>query len=112
MTSSVKLSITTLMTALAVGVAFSDLSVVLTDSTGAAQSKSLTATDITPADASGSAVTEVTFADVAEGDFGIVVQAFDTQGNPIGSPVTASDTVPVTPPGMAPVPVSVSITVG
>lgn len=110
--SSVKLSITTLMTALAVGVAFSSLSVVLTDSAGVPQSKSLSQTDISTASPDGTSVTEVTFADVAEGDFNVVVQAFDTSGSPIGAAVNASDTVPVTPPGMAPVPVSVSITVG
>lgn len=112
MTSLVRLSLLTQMSALAAGVSFALISVSLSDAAGNTQSMSLTQTDISSPDADGKSTTVVEVSDVAEGSFGGFAQAFDSNGNSIGSAVSFSGTVPVTPPNMAPVPVSVSVTIG
>lgn len=112
MSSTVKLTISTLMTTLAADILFASLSVTLVDSTSVPQTKSLSASDIPTPDADGKASFDVVFPVVAEGDFSVSIQALDSNGDMIGSAVTATDTVPSAPPGMAPLPVSVSITIG
>lgn len=111
MSSPVKITIRTQLSALVAGIALNYIAVTLVDAAGNSQSKNVLPGEVPAPDADGRAEVDVLFNGVFEGDFEVTVAAIGSDGNNIGAPIVATDTVPSVP-GMAQLPVSILITLG
>lgn len=80
-------------TPLAAGVVFSSLSVVLTDSAGAAQTVSIPASTLPTKGTDGTPEYTATFTNAADGTATVVVTALASDGSTLGTPLTGSGTL-------------------